>query len=396
MSTSNTPLEPAAGTLRRSDDAAIKNMSDRLLKWKNAAIKVVAEKCPGYHSSFVRELSAKFDEGLAYNAKLRTMTLNEVPDITVHPDALARRYPAIIFVDQPIGVCGMVDLISACHQRAAPTLDVSLDTEDDAVKGGLSIMQCFVHSANIVYILDMCALGKSAFNTPSSTGLTLTEVLESATIGKAFYGIAGDSYALYDNYGIRLAGITDLALMALACDGSKKKAHDVGLVQCVERCRKHFLFSQKEADTFKTRKEWAHREIFPETERKVTELRDAGVLEETDWAPLFNQRPLTKEVNDYVVWDVVVLPVVYGLSDEAIGKLKRPFEKLNDAKLEVEEAEQYAMLMSKKAKLGDKSWRELVEAKTADIIRASCTKGFDPGAREGKNGGLSEWSGLQS
>ena len=131
-----------------------------------------------------------------------------------------------------------------------------------------------------------------------------------------------------------------------------------------------------------------------ETQQKVKQLRAEGKLETIDWVPLFNQRPMSRPVWDYIVWDVYVMPTAYDVLDRTLDKLKHPFSRLDDQKCQEDEPAKCKALAIRKAKTGNRTWRQLVEEKMAEVLKASKTNGFGPNAREGKTGGLAEWSGL--
>jgi exonuclease 3'-5' domain-containing protein 1 len=291
-----------------------------------------------------------------------------------------------IFVSENSEVSEMVDVILTSHYRDSAALDLHLDTEGDAVTGALSLIQVYIASINTVYILDVLTLGQAAFTTPGSEGQTSGDVLESKSIRKSFFGVDQESSLLFKFHNIRLANVTDLALMGIACN-DKRKERNVSLADAVKKCRKRCWVSGAESKEIDARKAWG------KTQFNLAEVKvKAG---EPGYVPLLNQRPLTEEVREYAIWDVLVMPVVYKLLDDILHKLKHPFSGLDERGVEEVDKDKYALLLEKRDTLGYKTWSELVADKTQQVLDASQTEGYDAQEAYAKGEkGVKEWSDL--
>jgi exonuclease 3'-5' domain-containing protein 1 len=118
---------------------------------------------------------------------------------------------AYTFVDSKALTTGMLDALPV-GTADVPLLGMDLEGLDLGKRNGetylLQIYDCLSHH---LYIVDVCVLGDAAFLTPGSDGrTTLKRILESAAMAKLFFNVRGDSYALFQEFDIRLKGIKDL------------------------------------------------------------------------------------------------------------------------------------------------------------------------------------------
>lgn len=287
----------------------------------------------------------------------------EVPDITKTLQSLRPR-PVVMKVNDVKSLESMLTYISACHRMDPQTLDLFMDLEGDMVNGGLSMIQVFLNSRNTAYVIDVLSLGGLTFTTSSADGSTLKQILESPIIFKAFFDIKGDSHEMYACYGVRVAGIVDLQLYAIAAYGGAAKEKAPPLEMCVKNNTNCDL-SERERKEWKEIKDWG-KARFEEAEAKITMMKNN---EDTTvgWVPVFNQRPLRDDVLAYAVQDVTVLPIIHRHALAALSKMK------NGA--------------------GDE-WRARIEEETVKRIQASQSVEFE-GYQKGKGDfGVPAWKGI--
>lgn len=228
------------------------------------------------------------------------------------------------------------------ESKAGPLrLYVDLEGNNLSRNGTLSLVTILVESEKKVYLIDVTTLQQDAFNIGGSKGRTLREVLESSVTIKVFFDIRNDSDALHSLYGIRVAGIEDLQLMELASRGFSRRCVN-GLAKCIER------------DTALGSTERQRWQKVKDRGRELFDPARGG-----NYA-VFDRRPLTADVMDYCVQDVVFMP-----------HLREVY----------------------RAKLCDEWWSR-IEAETQARIRLSQSPGFNGKGRhmaEGPRAWLNWW-----
>lgn len=135
----------------------------------------------------------------------------------------------------------------------------------------------------------MTTLGRDAFDEAGLDGRSLRTILESSEIIKVFFAIRNDSDALYSLYDVRVRGVWDLQLMELASRSFQKKNVN-GLAKCIE------------GDSrigYEEKAKW----------RRVKEKgRNLFVPFRGGSYAVFDQRPLSSEVEEYCTQDVTLMP----------------------------------------------------------------------------------------
>jgi exonuclease 3'-5' domain-containing protein 1 len=134
-------------------------------------------------------------------------------------------------------------------------------------------------------------LGERAFQVADSDGRTLKSILESQEIVKVFFDIRNDSDALFGLFGIRVGGIEDVQLMELASRSFPKRFIN-GLAKCIER---DSTLPYAEKREWKASKERGHKLFDPNL--------GGGYA-------VFDERPLSAEINKYCVQDVMHMPAL--------------------------------------------------------------------------------------
>lgn len=173
-----------------------------------------------------------------------------------------------------------------------PNLYIDLEGNNLSRHGRLSLITILVEPCHTLHLIDVHVLGKDAFTVADLNGTTLRHILESANIPKVFFDIRTDSDALFHLFDVRVAGIEDLQLMELgARKGSKRLVK--GLARCIEQ---DAPLSPSERDEWKAAKDKGKALFSPER---------GGSYE------VFDQRPLSAEVEKYCIQDVVHMPALW-------------------------------------------------------------------------------------
>ncbi|OIW26865.1 hypothetical protein CONLIGDRAFT_646999 [Coniochaeta ligniaria NRRL 30616] len=166
------------------------------------------------------------------------------------------------------------------------TLYLDLEGRNLSRNGTLAVMTVLVHPTRVTGIIDIQALGNSAFTTPGGNGKTLKAILEDPNTPKCLWDVRNDADALWTHYKVRLAGVTDIQLLENASrDGDKTYVR--GLDTCVQRDL---------SLGFMERNRWIR------TKEEVQALMPNDI---------FSRWPLDAKTMQYCVNDVVHLPALH-------------------------------------------------------------------------------------
>jgi exonuclease 3'-5' domain-containing protein 1 len=224
-------------------------------------------------------------------------------------------------IDSPSALQTFIDDLPDC-KGPEPSLYIDLEGNNLSRKGTLSLVTILVEPRHSVHLIDVTGLGGDAFSTAGSDGRTIRQILESPEIAKVFFDIRNDSDALFGLYGVRVQGIEDLQLMELASRNFSKK-HVNGLARCIDGDARI---------SFREKQEWKKTK---EEGKKMFDPAQGGSY------AVFDQRPLSSEMQSYCVQDVINMPALRELY----------CEKLCDAwwrKIEKETGERIKLSQSKK------------------------------------------------
>ena len=170
-----------------------------------------------------------------------------------------------------------------------PSLYVDLEGNNLSRLGTLSLVTILIEPRKKVYLIDVTTLGRNAFDTAGSDGRRLRDILESSEIIKVFFDIRNDSDALYSLYDVHVRGIWDLQLLELASRNFNKKCVN-GWAKCIER---------------DSRIGFAEKAKWQRVKAKAHDLFDPA---RGGSYAVFDQRPLSAEVEDYCTQDVAFMP----------------------------------------------------------------------------------------
>ena len=179
---------------------------------------------------------------------------------------------------------GLIDI-----EGEPPSLYVDLEGNNLSRDGTLSLVTVLVEPRERVYMIDVTTLGRDAFDDAGSDGRSLRNILESSEIIKVFFDIRNDSDAMYSLYGVHVCGIWDLQLMELASRNFQKRCVN-GLAKCIERDSRI---------GYKEKAEW---QGVKEKGRDLFDPSRGGTY------AVFDQRPLSSEVENYCMQDVALMP----------------------------------------------------------------------------------------
>lgn len=202
-------------------------------------------------------------------------------------------------------------------------LYIDLEGNDLSRRGTLSIITILVENEKKLHLVDVTELQAMAFSTSASNGTTLKSILESEVITKVFFDIRTDSDALFNLYGVRVAGIHDLQLMELAAR-PWGRAYVNGLAKCIANDAPVAVDDKVEFARVKA----LGRQLFsPEFGGSYA---------------VFDQRPLSKDMLSYCCQDVALMPALYNtysgkLCDEWWSRIKAETE----SRIQASQSEQY-------------------------------------------------------
>ncbi|KAF7313828.1 3'-5' exonuclease domain-containing protein [Mycena chlorophos] len=207
--------------------------------------------------------------------------------------------PDLVPADTVI-VVDTVPLLRKCIAAVAQTSSLAVDLEGIAMSrsGSICILQLKARESNLVWLVDIVALGAHAFTERVQGWITLKTLLESPLITKLFYDVRNDSDALYNIFGVSLGNVYDLQLLELATRASNPAARHriparfvVGLGLALEE---HVAPTRPSTETNR----WA----------RVKEQGEALFAPERGGRyEVFSERPLTPALIEYCAQDVALL-----------------------------------------------------------------------------------------
>ena len=194
--------------------------------------------------------------------------------------------------------------------NSSSTLFLDLEGRNLSRDGTITILTILAHPNGDLRLIDVLALGTSAFTTAASGGYTLKSILESSGIAKFMWGAKQDADALWALYGVCLTGVTDIQFLEHASRVGNKVNHEVrGLAKAVQ---------------FDLELGAVERNSWLRTKKDVTALMPSNI---------FTARPMKPRTIQYCANDVVHLPALRDLyrrriSDEWYAEVKERSERL--------------------------------------------------------------------
>ena len=137
----------------------------------------------------------------------------------------------------------MLDEISCLQSSLTPSLFLDADGRSLCRTGPLAILElhCDTPAQSRTYLIHVHFLEDRAFSTLSTNGLyTLKAILEDPATPKAFFDVRMDADALYNQFGIALAGVIDVQLMELSARAKIDGGSD-GWLHSFARCLNSIL-----------------------------------------------------------------------------------------------------------------------------------------------------------
>jgi exonuclease 3'-5' domain-containing protein 1 len=199
--------------------------------------------------------------------------------------------PTSIFIDTNEQVQGLVDALTPPISNR-PNLYIDLEGNNLSRYGTISLVTIYNLQVQVIYIVDICALGSTAFTTGRNPTRNLKTILEDPHVVKVFFDVRSDSDALHHHYGIRLHGVQDLQLMELASRTFSKERLS-GLGKCIEH------------DLSMDSSQRAICKAIKETGCRLFDPRRGGSYR------VFDERPLSAAIKQYCVQDVQFMPQLW-------------------------------------------------------------------------------------
>lgn len=198
-------------------------------------------------------------------------------------------------------VSWLIDQIASITGQKELYMD--LEGKDLCRHGELYIVQIFLPQKKLVVLLDIIALGRRAFDTPGSQGLTTLKcILESPSIAKFFFDCRNDSDALFAHFGIKLDCVKDIQVAKAAHVRGK---YLTGLGKCISFQGNLGVYEKIEFDKIKK----VGHDIFEGTGANRFEI--------------WTKRPLPMDLVRYCVADVVLLPQLWTNIVRQLDDVKR-------------------------------------------------------------------------
>jgi len=171
-----------------------------------------------------------------------------------------------------------------------PSSTLYLDLEGNCLSrhGTISLITILIHPQRVVRLIDILALGESAFTTASDDGKTLKSIFEDADIPKCAWDVRNDADALWALYGVGLAGVIDIQLL--------ENASRIGDKTYIRGLDKSVRFDLNLG--FMEIGRWI------QTKKEVQSLMPANV---------FASRPMDAKTVQYCANDVIHLPDLHAL-----------------------------------------------------------------------------------
>lgn len=188
-----------------------------------------------------------------------------------------------------------------------PSLYVDCRRKEPGDDRDISILALLVYPQNHVYLVDIDALGQTAFTVKGLDGETLGAILQSATVPKVFNAVAFSSNPLYARFGIFLQGVQDIQILQWA-------SHPGPLNYPIVNQR---LGAAIEWDARILSEEKLRAKICYEAAARLFKAEKGGSLQ------VFGKRPLAQEIWAYCVHILKYLPHLHNIYWNQVVKLQR-------------------------------------------------------------------------
>ncbi|KAJ9138209.1 3-5 exonuclease [Pleurostoma richardsiae] len=178
-----------------------------------------------------------------------------------------------------------------------PSSTLYFDLEGNRLSrhGTITLITILVHPHDVLWLIDVIAIGKGTFTVALSDGRSLKSILEDPDIPKYIWDVRNDADALWALYQVGIKGVTDIQLLEnVSRAGDKTYVH--GLDKTVQSDLKLG---------------------FMELHRWMRTKREVKTLMATD---IFSTRPMDSKTTQYCVNDVIHLPALHALYLKGIGR----------------------------------------------------------------------------
>ncbi|KAJ7472401.1 ribonuclease H-like domain-containing protein [Mycena galericulata] len=205
-----------------------------------------------------------------------------------------------------------IPLLRLCVAALSATTSLAVDLEGIALcrSGTLCIMQLKAEGADTIWLVDVVALGATAFEEVGASGQSLKGILEDPFVKKLFFDVRNDSDALYNLFGVTLANVYDLQLLEVAVRSSKP-GRPPRFVQGLIASLQEYVAPLKSAAVVRN---WA---VVKEAGLQLFAPERGGRYE------VFQARPLPPALVEYCAQDVALLHDLETALHRRLGALGR-------------------------------------------------------------------------
>lgn len=199
--------------------------------------------------------------------------------------------PTHSVVETPTSLMDLLDSLPFLP-TSPPSLYLDLQGNNLSRHGSLSLLTVHIAPHHHAYIIDVSKLEHGAFTTYGPRQKTLRSILESPAIPKVFFDLRNAADALYAHYRIGLQNVQDVQLM----ENASRPGYVFG---------KRYLNSLAKCVQADTELSPTQRSAWIISQSKMSALFDST---RGGTCPLFHQRPLRKDVVEFCVQNVFLLP----------------------------------------------------------------------------------------
>ena len=134
--------------------------------------------------------------------------------------------PDKVAIDTYAKVCSFIRCLSYLQQSTAPRPELCLDCEGTNLPTGKhSMLQLHVTSLNQTFVFLLTKVGGYVFEMKNEDGNSLRDVLEDGRYMQGWWDPRADTYALWEQYNIKLGSVLDISLVEVASrkEGESRK-----------------------------------------------------------------------------------------------------------------------------------------------------------------------------
>jgi len=125
--------------------------------------------------------------------------------------------PNKVAVDTYAKMCSFVRCLSYLQQSTAPRPELCLDCEGtNLLEGKLTMLQLHITSLNQTFVFSLTKIGGYVFEMSNEDRISLRDVLQDERYLQGWWDPRADTYALWEQYDIKLGSVIDISLVEVA------------------------------------------------------------------------------------------------------------------------------------------------------------------------------------